>query len=148
MYRSILVPTDGSALARSAIKKAVQLAKEQNAKLVGIYVAPPYEPRAVSDYVYPDFMTPRQYADAVKQRAAKHLDHVRKAAEQAGVSCAVTHAQSAYPYVEILKAARKYRCDLIFMASHGRRGISRLLLGSETTKVLAHSAIPVLVHRG
>ena len=97
--------------------------------------------------VSPDFMTPKQYEEVVKKRAAKHLDYVKKTAEQAGVRCTVAHAASEFPYMEIVKAARRNRCDLIFMASHGRRGLSRLLLGSETSKVLAHSTIPVLVDR-
>jgi nucleotide-binding universal stress UspA family protein len=83
----------------------------------------------------------------VKKKAEKHLDYVRKAAEQAGVACTLLHAASEFPYTEIVKAAQRNRCDLIFMASHGRRGLSRLILGSETSKVLAHSKIPVLVDR-
>jgi len=147
MYKRILVPTDGSTLSRNAAKKAIQLAKEQNAMVVGIHVVPPYEPRVHDDYVSPDFITPRQYAEITKRRVAKCLDYMKKAAEQAGVAYKGTYAQSAYPHMEIVKAAQRHGCDLIFMASHGRRGLSRLLLGSETTKVLAHSRIPVLVHR-
>jgi nucleotide-binding universal stress UspA family protein len=72
---------------------------------------------------------------------------VEKAAQAAGVSCTCAHAMSDLPYEEIIKAAQRYKCDLIFMASHGRSGIARLLLGSQTSKVLAHSKVPVLVHR-
>jgi nucleotide-binding universal stress UspA family protein len=147
MYKCILVPTDGSALSHKAIKKAVQLAKEQNAKVVGFHVAAPYEPRILADYVSPDFVTPRQYSEIVKKKAEKHLDYIRKAADQSGVACNLAHAASDFPYMEIVKAAQRHRCDLIFMGSHGRRGLSRLLLGSETSKVLAHSRIPVLVYR-
>lgn len=147
MYRSILVPNDGSALSRRAVKKAVQLAKEQNAKVVGFYVAPPYEPRIYADYVPADFVSPRDYAASVKKTAAKHLDVIRKAADAAGVSCTCAHTMSQFPHAEILKAAKRHRCDLIFMASHGRSGLARLLLGSETSKVLSHTRIPVLVDR-
>ena len=147
MYKCILVPTDGSPQSHKAIKSAVRLATEQKAKVVGFHVAPPYEPRVFVDFVPPDFMSPGEYAQVVKKIAAKHLDYIRKAAEQAGVAYTGAHAASAFPYMEIVRAAQRHGCDLIFMASHGRRGLSRLLLGSETSKVLAHSRIPVLVHR-
>lgn len=148
MYKCILVPTDGSPLSHKAAKKAVQLAKEQNAKVVGLYVAPAYRTSVFEESFVPaDFMTPQQYAARTKKTAQKHLDFIKKAAEQAGVACTLAHAASEFPYMEIVKAAQRHRCDLIFMASHGRRGLSRLLLGSETSKVLAHSRIPVLVHR-
>jgi nucleotide-binding universal stress UspA family protein len=147
MFKSILVPTDGSALSKKAIKKAVQLAREQNAKVVGFHVAPPYRPKVFADYVPPDFISPQQYAANVKKAAARHLDVVRKEAEAAGVPYTGAYATSEYPYMEIVKAARRYRCDLIFMASHGRRGLSRMLLGSETSKVLSHTRVPVLVQR-
>jgi nucleotide-binding universal stress UspA family protein len=147
MYKCILVPTDGSPLSHKAIKEAVQLAKEQKAKVVGFHVVPPYQSRVFADYVPPDFMTPREYTELVKKKAVKHLDYIKKAAEQAGVAYTGGHTASEFPYMEIVRAAQRHRCDLIFMASHGRRGLSRLLLGSETSKVLAHSTIPVLVHR-
>jgi nucleotide-binding universal stress UspA family protein len=147
MYKCILVPTDGSALSRKAAKKAVQLAKEQGAKVVGLHVAPPYEPRVYADYVPADFVAPQDYAASVKKTSAKHLEVIKKAADAAGVPCTTTHVMGQFPHQEILKAAKRHRCDLIFMASHGRSGIARLLLGSETSKVLAHSKIPVLVDR-
>lgn len=147
MYKNILVPTDGSALSRKAVKNAIQLAKEQNARVVGFHVAPPYPLNVHADYVSPGFVSPQEYAAHAKKTATKYLDVVKKAARDAGVACTCAYATSAFPYVEIINAARRNRCDLIFMASHGRRGISRLLLGSETSKVLSHSKIPVLVHR-
>ena len=147
MYRKILIPTDGSALSRKAVKKAVRLAKEQNARVVGFYVGPPYQLNVYADYVPPGFVSPQEYAAHVKKTATKYLDVVKKAAQEAGVACTCAYATSAFPYMEIIKAAQRNRCDLIFMASHGRRGISRLLLGSETSKVLSHTSIPVLVHR-
>jgi nucleotide-binding universal stress UspA family protein len=147
MFRNILVPTDGSALSRRAIKRAVTLAREQKARVTGFYVAPPWEPRAYGDWVPPNFIAPEQHTVYVKKAAARYLGVVKKAAEKAGVPCRCSHVESSFPYDEILKAARRNRCDLIVMASHGRRGISRMLLGSETSKVLAHSKIPVLVVR-
>lgn len=147
MYKCILVPTDGSALSRKTAKKAIQLAREQRAKVIGLYVAPPYEPAMYSDFVPADFLSARDYAASIRKAAARHLDFISKAAAAAGVSCVCTHVTKRSPHAEIVKAAKRYRCDLIFMASHGRSGIARLLLGSETSKVLAHTRIPVLVDR-
>jgi len=147
VYKCILVPTDGSPQSHKAIKSAVRLAAEQKAKVVGFHVASSHQPRVFVDFVPPNFMTRQEYAQVAKKSAAKHLDYIRKAAEQAGAAYTGAHAASEFPYMEIVRAAQRYHCDLIFMASHGRRGLSRLLLGSETSKVLAHSKIPVLVHR-
>ncbi|MBI4196159.1 MAG: universal stress protein [Betaproteobacteria bacterium] len=147
MYKNILIPTDGSPLSRKAAQEAIEFARGQGAKVVALYVAPAYQPKVYADFVPADFVTPREYAATVRKTSARHLDFIKKLADKAGVPCACLHAMSDFPYVEIIKAAQRQRCDLIFMASHGRRGLSRLLLGSETSKVLSHSKIPVLVHR-
>lgn len=147
MFRNILVPTDGSALSRRAIKRAVQLAKEQKARVTGFFVGPTWQPRGGDDSDPYRFVSPQQHSDAVKKTANRVLDAVRRAAASAGVPCTCTYSMGDYPYRNIVEAANRNRCDLIFMATHGRRGISRLLLGSETSKVLAHSSIPVLVCR-
>jgi nucleotide-binding universal stress UspA family protein len=147
MFRNILVPTDGSAPSRKAIKRAVQLAREQKARITGFYVGPPWQLPVYGEYVPPEVYSPKQHAAAVKKTAARNLGSVKKAAAAAGVRCKVAYVMGDYPYVEILKAARRNHCDLIVIASHGRRGISRLLLGSVTSKVLAHASIPVLVCR-
>ena len=86
-------------------------------------------------------------AAAVRKAAGRILGAVKKAAQAARVRCTCVHVMGAFPHEEIVKAARRYRCDLIVIASHGRRGVSRLLLGSETSKVLAHAKVPVLVVR-
>jgi nucleotide-binding universal stress UspA family protein len=147
MFRNILVPTDGSAPSRKAIKRAVQLAREQKARITGFYVGPPWQLPVYGEYVPPEVYSPKQHAAAVKKTAARNLGSVKKTAAAAGVRCKVAYVMGDYPYVEILKAARRNHCDLIVIASHGRRGISRLLLGSVTSKVLAHASIPVLVCR-
>lgn len=147
MFKNILVPTDGSNLSHRAIKRAVQLAKEQKARVTGFYVGPPWDARTVGDAVPFGFVNPQQHAANVKKTADGFLGVVKKAAAAAGVPCECFHAEGSYPYEKIVKAARENHCDLIVMASHGRRGISRLLLGSETAKVLAHSAVPVMVCR-
>jgi len=147
MFKNILVPTDGSAPSRKAIKRAVQLAKEQKARVIGFYVGPPWQLPVYSEYVPPEVMSPKEHAAAVKKTAARYLGAVKKAAAASGVRCKVAYVMGAHPYDEIVKAARRYRCDVIVISSHGRRGFSKLLLGSETTKVLAHSTVPVLVCR-
>jgi nucleotide-binding universal stress UspA family protein len=149
MFRKILVPTDGSASSRKAIRRAVQLAKEQKARVFGFWVAPVWEPNmyAYARDVPPGFISPRQHAEHVRKTADHCLAAVRRAARAAGVPCQCAHVEGVFPYLEIIKAARRNRCDLIVMASHGRRGISRLLLGSQASMVLAHSTLPVLICR-
>jgi len=149
MFRNILVPTDGTPMARHAIRHAVRLAREQKARVTGFTVAPAWEPDL---YAYgkdapPGFISPGQHALHAKRTAERHLAAVRKAAAAAGVPCRCDWVEGVFPYLEILKAAKRHRCDLIVMASHGRRGIARLLLGSQASLVLAHSRIPVMICR-
>jgi nucleotide-binding universal stress UspA family protein len=147
MFRNILVPTDGSPMSRRAVRRAVQLAREQKARVTGVWVGPAWEPNlyAYGDIVPPGFVSPKQHSAHVKKAAARRLRAVKKIAAAAGVPCKCFCVEGAFPYLEIIKAARRSRCDLIVMASHSRRGISRLLLGSQTSKVLALSSVPVLV---
>ena len=147
MYKHILIPTDGSTLSRRTTRDAVKLARKLGAKITGFYVAPSYHIEIYTDYVPPDMMTPQQHAAQAKKIAQRHLDAVKKAAAAGGVACGGQYAISDFPADAIIKAARKQQCDLIFMGSHGRSGLSKLLLGSQTSKVLAQSRIPVLVHR-
>ncbi len=147
MFRNILVPTDGSAPSRKAIQRAVRLAKEQKARITGFYVGPPWQLPVYGDYMPPEMLSEKAHLAAVKKTATRYLDAVKKAAAAAGVRSRCYYVVGNYPHQEIVKAARRNRCDLIVIASHGRRGISRLLLGSETSKVLAHSTIPVMVVR-
>ncbi len=149
MFKNILVPTDGSPPSRRAIMRAVRLAKEQKARVIGFWVGPVWEPNMVAyaKDVPPGFISPRQHAAHIRKTADRYLAVVRRAAAASGVPCKCAHVEGVFPYLEVIKAARRNRCDLIVMASHGRRGISRLLLGSQTSMVLAHSRIPVLVCR-
>jgi nucleotide-binding universal stress UspA family protein len=149
MFKNILVPTDGSAMSRRAIARAVRLAREQKARITGLWVGPAWEPNlyAYDRDVPPGFVTLKQHAAHVRKLAGRYLAQVRTAAAAARVPCKCQGVEGAFPFLEIIKAARRNRCDLIVMASHGRRGISRLLLGSVTSKVLAHAGIPVLVCR-
>jgi nucleotide-binding universal stress UspA family protein len=147
MFRNILVPTDGSAPSRKALKRAVQLAREQKAKITGFYVGPVWQLPVYAELAPMEVISPKDHAAAVARTAQRVLGAVKKAAAAARVPCRCRHAMGEHSFEEIVKAARRHRCDLIVIASHGRRGISRLLLGSVTSKVLAHSPIPVLVCR-
>lgn len=145
MFKHILIPTDGSELSKMAIIKAVQFAKEINAKVTGLTVTVPYHYFAVDAIQLVD--TPEQYAIDVKVMAEKNLNVIKEEAIKAGVIFDLIYRSNEHPYEEIVKTAQDFMCDVIFLASHGRRGISGFLLGSETQKVLTHSKIPVLVYR-
>ena len=145
MYKNILVPTDGTEFAEQAISHAVALAKLVGAKLTGVTVTPPLWAMAVDGVVVTD--TPEDYQKWAKQVSAERLAVIHKAAVAAGIACDTVHVEDNQPYQGIIKVAKDKGCDLIVMASHGRRGMTALLLGSETQKVLTHSTIPVLVYR-
>jgi nucleotide-binding universal stress UspA family protein len=149
MFRNILVPTDGSPSSRRAIRRAVRLAREQKARVTGIWVGPVWRPGlyAYARAVPEGFVSPGQFEASVRKAAARNLGAIQRAAAAAGVRCKCLSTRSNFPYMEIVNAAKRNRCDLIVMASHGRRGISRLLLGSQASMVLAHSPVPVMICR-
>jgi nucleotide-binding universal stress UspA family protein len=147
MYKHILIPTDGSALSRSAAVAGVKLAKALGAKVTAVYAAPPATPLVYKDLLPVDYVTPQQHAAAIRKAAANYLGVVEKAAKAAGVQCKLIHTTSDFPADVILATAAKQKCDLIFIASHGRRGLARALLGSQTQKVLSQAKIAVLVSR-
>jgi nucleotide-binding universal stress UspA family protein len=147
MYKHILIPTDGSALSRKAIANAVKLAKSVGAKVTGFFASPPATPLVYKDFLPVNYMTPGEHARIIEKNAAKYLSVIEQAAKRAGVRCKCIHVTSDFPADAILAVAKKQKCDLIFMASHGRRGIAGVLLGSETQKVLVDSKIPVLISR-
>lgn len=145
MFNTILVPTDGSELATKAIKAAVEFAKMTHAKLIGLAVAEPYPFSPLGETAFvPDVAG---YEKGMQEAAQSHVNQVAALAKEGDVECQTYTALSFDPSEEIIKAAKQYGCDVIVMASHGRRGLDRLLLGSQTQKVLAHSTIPVLVYR-
>jgi nucleotide-binding universal stress UspA family protein len=148
MYSHILVCTDGSRLAQKAIRTAARLARTLDARLTGTYVGAPYVAPVYSEgMIYAATATRAQYDQAVKRAGRKALEAVSAAAQAAGIKADTTVVTSNTPWQGILKVAQSRRCDLIVMASHGRRGLAGLLLGSETVKVLTHSKVPVLVCR-
>jgi nucleotide-binding universal stress UspA family protein len=147
MYKHVLVPTDGSTLSARAIREAVAFAKSTGARITGFYAAPNYSVQVYGDFVPSDFITPQEFAKQTKLTAQQYLGVIQKAADAAGVRCKTIHVLSDSPWKAIVKGAHDNKCDLIFMASHGRRGIAGVLMGSETHKVLTHSRVPVLVYR-
>jgi len=147
MFKHILIPTDGSTLSKKAITNGVKLAQTLGARVTGFFAAPPYRPVAYEDFVPANYMSPKQHEEATAKLAAKYLSAVEKACKDAGVPYQGLHVASEFPAEAIIEAARSKKCDIVFMASHGRRGLAGVLLGSETAKVLTHSKIPVLVYR-
>jgi nucleotide-binding universal stress UspA family protein len=148
VYKNILIPTDGSKLSTKAVKGAINLAKTLGAKVTVFYATPEYPTPVYSEgAVFTSYVSRADFNRAQAEGAAKVLAAIEKLAASAGVAMTGEHAASNAPYESILKVAAKRKCDLIVMASHGRRGLSAMLLGSETQKVLTHSKIPVLVVR-
>jgi nucleotide-binding universal stress UspA family protein len=148
MYRHILVTTDGSRLAAKGVKAAAKLAGALGARLSGVYVIAPYVPPVYGEAaIYVPALSPRQYKQAAEKAAKKALALVAVEAKAAGVACTTRSASADQPWQGILRAARSRKCDLVVIASHGRGALGGLILGSETTRVLAHSKIPVLVVR-
>jgi nucleotide-binding universal stress UspA family protein len=145
MFRHILLPTDGSDLSEGAIKEGVRLAKSIDAKVTGLCVMP------FPHTFFSEMEIPTQALDQAikrsKEVAERYLAGIEKEAKETGVACDVVYERSDYPYEAIIRVAEQKGCDLIMMASHGRRGVGALVIGSETQKVLTHSKIPVLVYR-
>lgn len=147
MFKHILVPTDGSALSDSTVARAVSFAKETGARITFFYSQPDFPMPIYGEGALIDPTTPEQFAKSAASEAESILSKARGAAEASGVAADSDTAVNEVPYEAIIEAADRHGCDLIFMASHGRRGIAGLLLGSETQKVLTHSKTPVLVYR-
>lgn len=144
MFKKILLPTDGSELSSRAISGAIDMAKKLGARIIGMTVVEPYSYSSLSEY------RPESYEDyeaRMTKVAQERLDGLAAAGKAAGVEVDTKIARSFSPYEAIIETAKSNDCDAIFMASHGRRGLSAVLLGSETQKVLTHSTIPVLVYR-
>ncbi|MGE5257498.1 MAG: universal stress protein [Hyphomicrobiales bacterium] len=145
MFKHILLPTDGSELSAAAIQNGIRFAKKIGAKVTGLSVMPLqhsffYETEIPAE-------AREQQARRCKELAETYLAAIEKGAKEAGVACEVVYERNDFPYDAIISVAKQRGCDLIMMASHGRRGVGALLIGSETQKVLTHSKIPVLVYR-
>ena len=147
MFRHILVPTDGSHLSQETVKRAVAFAKETGARITAFYAKPDFPECFFGEGALVDPGSPEKFAQLAEEEAQQILEFVDQQCRESGVSCTRLSVASDIPYEAIIDAATQNDCDLIFMSSHGRRGIGALLLGSETNKVLTHSTIPVLVYR-
>ena len=145
MYKRILLPTDGTEYCERAIRHGIGLAKLLQAQVVGVTVTQPLHSAV------PRSMIPKNLAGIIHSETTKLADEklavVERLAREAGVQVETVRQSNDHPWEAIVQAAKDKNCDLIVMASHGRRGVSALVLGSETQKVLTHSTVPVLVVR-
>jgi len=144
MFQRILVPTDGSDITMKAVDTTIALAKSVGAKVYTISVKEPFPYSAISE-MQPT--PPQEFFDAQERIASKRVQAVREACDSAGLVCEAHTVEALHPWEAIIEHARIMECDLIVMASHGRRGVTALLLGSETQKVLTHTKVPILVVR-
>ena len=147
MFKQILVATDGSELSERAIDAGVALARELGARVTGFTAVPEYRVPSQIELMSKHGVSMPQYEEEARRQAGAVLQKIVQHARAAGVEYDTDFAQSDSPHEAIIRAAQSHGCDLIFMASHGRRGLSALIHGSETQGVLAHSRIPTLVYR-
>jgi nucleotide-binding universal stress UspA family protein len=144
MYKHILLPTDGSELAHKAVRQGLQLAKALNAKVTAVTVTPPWPVGEMGGGMM--VAAPiEEYDRAVTNEAGRVLAAVSGLADEVGVACTTLHVPDRYPAEAIVEQADAGGCDLIVMASHGRRGLAKLMLGSQAARVLAYSTVPVLI---
>lgn len=145
MYKHILIATDGSDLAQKAVTQGLAVAKALGSKATALNVSEPWVAVAPGEVAMA--FPIKDYDDSVKANAERVLGAVATEAQSLGVTCDTLHVKDQFPAEGILESAEKLGCDLIVMASHGRRGLMRFLLGSQANKVLTHGTIPVLVCR-
>jgi nucleotide-binding universal stress UspA family protein len=147
MFKHLLVATDGSKLSTKAVTHAVRLARALGAELTAYYASPDYPSPLYSEASMYIPMKRSEYAALCKKEADFILNPIAAKAKAAGITFNAAHSIAAVPWQAILATAKKNKCDAVVMASHGRRGVSALLLGSETQKVLTHSKVPIIVVR-
>jgi nucleotide-binding universal stress UspA family protein len=145
MFKHVLLPSDGSELSQRAVHEGLKLAKEWNASVTIVSVIPRFQVVTLNTAMLED--TREQYLAESRAAAGKHLAALKKEADNAGVPCDSVVTDGDHVHEAILSTAQEEGCDVIVMASHGRRGMQALLIGSETQKVLTHARIPVLVYR-
>jgi nucleotide-binding universal stress UspA family protein len=144
VYKNILLPTDGTEFCEKAVRQGVALAKLVGARVTGVTVTVPFgsfvAPTIPADMV-------ERLRDSRRMAVKEVLASVEATAKASGVPCETVEVEDDHPYRGIISTAKTKGCDLIVMASHGRRGMTGLLIGSETQKVVTHTTIPVLVCR-
>lgn len=146
MYKNILLPTDGSALSAIAIDNGIRFAKAVGAKVTGFYVMLEHQPESFEDYAPVNVKAPK-LDEVAQQEATKYLKVIADKAQAMGVPCQTHSMKHASPHQAIIAIASRSGCDLIVMASHGKKGITGELVGSETARVITNCKIPVLVYR-
>ena len=148
MYKHVLIATDGSDLAQKAEATGLALAKALSAQVTAVTVTEPWDPLSMGELVERSLPSPvADFDESVAAVANRILWRVTEAAEKAGVACGTVHVKDQHPAEGIIETAKKRGCDLIVMASHGRRGLSKWLLGSQATEVVTLSRVAVLVCR-
>jgi len=148
MYKNILLPYDGSELSDRALAEGISFAKSAGSKITLMYVVTPYRVPISGDHNSAAIKEiERRHVAEVEKLASEMLEKARQRVESAGLQCDMVMRPGYHPHEEIIETANNLKCDLVLMASHGRRGLQGLLLGSETVKVLTHCTIPVLVVR-
>ena len=148
MYQHILIATDGSELAGKAVNHGMALAKRLNIPVTAVTVTEPWSALEVGRMARQGNQNPiAQFEDMATAAATSILDKVKQVASSQGVTCDVVHVHDQHPAEGIIAAAKNKGCDLIIMASHGRRGLDRVLLGSQANEVLTHSKVPALIVR-
>ena len=145
MYKHILIATDGSELAGKAVAAGFGLARKLGSKATAVTLTEPWTAIVTGEATFG--FPVDEYEKSANESAARILAGVSTLARKADINCATVHVKDQFPAEGILEAAKENNCDLIVMASHGRRGLGRLLLGSQTVRVLTHSTVPVLVCR-
>ncbi|HEX5768037.1 MAG TPA: universal stress protein [Burkholderiales bacterium] len=147
MYKHILIPTDGSEVAEKAIAQGIEFAREAKARVTLFTAVPEYEPPSEAQVFARRVVSIAEHARECEQTAKQILERPAQLARAAGLQFDTDYEQSNQPWQAIVDAAKRHGCDAIFMASHGRKGLSRLVHGSQTVDVLTHSDIPTLVVR-
>ncbi|HUL41558.1 MAG TPA: universal stress protein [Burkholderiales bacterium] len=147
MYKHILLPTDGSPLSERAVESGIEFAKAIGARVTGLHVTPSFRATLLKGWAH-GASKPRARLKAMfNEHAKQYVAQIEQTAARAGVRSQCFCIAGDSPYADIIKTARNKGCDLIYMASHGKKGVSAVVLGSETVKVITHSPVPVLVHR-
>ena len=147
MFKHILVPVDGSEFSQKAATYAAGFAQTMGARITALNVKPPHQLAQAGEGLLNDLLAPDKLEERVERMAQKCLQDVAQACQAVGVPCHTLAVEGDSPAQAILAAATSEGCDLVLMASHGRTGLERLIIGSETQKVLSHTALPVLVYR-
>ena len=147
MYRKILITTDGSAVSQHTACAGVKFAQQLGAEVLALFVAPEYQYPVYVEIIPPSYPSEEEYAAQMRRMGEEYMGKITRSCASANLAHQCLTAFSDSAALKIVEVAEQQGCDLIFMASHGRKGLSALLLGSETTKVLTHTKVPVLIYR-